>query len=199
MLEDEDVRTHLMKFYDAVDKLNAINIEINGDLLTIILLYSLRSSFENFRCAIETRDTLPDAESLKVKIIEEYESWKQKARENESNAMFLKQSNGKPVNMNKTNAKLLSGSSGSHIKYKCRKCNKVGHKAADCYSKNKVISNPETGVTNQTLKNKNLNQLFKQIIMATFKGGAWILDALPICATKRKCFQTLKRHRTESN
>lgn len=116
MLEDEDIRTHLMKFYGAVDKLNAMNVEINGDLLTIILLYSLSSSFENFRCAIETRDQLPDAESLKVKIIEEYKSRKQKAKENNSNVMFLKQSYRKPINTNnRTNVKSQSESSGSQV------------------------------------------------------------------------------------
>ena len=39
MSEDEDVRTHLIKFYNAVDKLNAMNVEINEELLIIILLY----------------------------------------------------------------------------------------------------------------------------------------------------------------
>ena len=150
MPEDEDVRTHLMKFYDAVDKLNAMNVEINGDLLTIILLYSLPSSFENFRCAIETRDQLPDAESLKVKIIEEYESRKQKV--NESSAMFSKQNYKKSMSVNnKTNVSSQSGLSGSYTKYKCRKCNKVGHKAADCYSKKKGISGTQVATENQSL------------------------------------------------
>jgi hypothetical protein len=49
MREDDDVREHVAIFMDIVDKLQGTNIEINGDLLSIMLLYSLPSSFENFR------------------------------------------------------------------------------------------------------------------------------------------------------
>jgi hypothetical protein len=52
MREDDDVREHVARFMVTVDKLQGMNIEINGDLLSIMLLYSLPSSFENFRCAI---------------------------------------------------------------------------------------------------------------------------------------------------
>lgn len=65
-----------------------MEIEINGNFLTIMLLYSLPNSFENFRYAIESRDQLPDAESLRVKIIEEYDSRKQKTTEKDSNALI---------------------------------------------------------------------------------------------------------------
>ena len=135
-----------MKFYDAVDKFNAMNVEINGELLTIILLYSLPSSFANFRYAIEMRDQLPDAESLKVKIIEEYKFWKQKV--NESNAMFSKQNYKKSMSVN--NKSNVSSQLGlfPDIKYKC---NKVGHKAADYYSKKKAMSNTKTAIVSQSL------------------------------------------------
>jgi hypothetical protein len=71
MCQDGDVREHVAKFMDTVDKLQGMNIEINGDLLSTMLLYSLPRSFENFRCAIESRDSLPNVENLKVKIVEE--------------------------------------------------------------------------------------------------------------------------------
>lgn len=54
-----------------------MDIQVNGDLLSIMLFYSLRSSFENFRCAIESLDALPIAEQLKIKIVEEYEAQNQ--------------------------------------------------------------------------------------------------------------------------
>lgn len=47
-----------------------MNVEINEDLLSIMLLYSLSSSFGHFRYAIEFWDQLPDAESLKIEILE---------------------------------------------------------------------------------------------------------------------------------
>ena len=72
--KSQDVRQHLLKFFDAIDKLNVMGVQINEDLLSIMLLYSLPASYENFRCAIESHDRLPSAEILKVKIIEESEA-----------------------------------------------------------------------------------------------------------------------------
>lgn len=73
MSEGGDVRDHMSRFFDTVDKLAAMEVEVNGDLLFIMLLYSLPSSFDNFRLAIESRDELPNVEVLKVKILEEYD------------------------------------------------------------------------------------------------------------------------------
>lgn len=58
-------------FFVAVDKLAIIGIDINQELLSILLLYSLPYSYENFGCAIESRDELSGPEALKVKILEE--------------------------------------------------------------------------------------------------------------------------------
>lgn len=54
--EGGDVREHVNKFLDTGDKLSEMNIDINPELLAIMLLYSLPPSYENFRCAIESRD-----------------------------------------------------------------------------------------------------------------------------------------------
>lgn len=51
MEDDKDVREHLRKFFDTVDKLSDMEVTINPDLLTVMLLYSLPPRFENFRCA----------------------------------------------------------------------------------------------------------------------------------------------------
>lgn len=74
MEDGADVREHVNKFFDTVDKLEEMDIEINKDLLSIMLLYSMPSNFENFRCAIESRDELPTPETLRVKILKEYEA-----------------------------------------------------------------------------------------------------------------------------
>lgn len=76
MREDDDVQNHLNKNFDTVDKLAEMGTEINADLLSTMLLYSLPSSSENFRVAIESWDSLPKPDDLKVKIIEEYEARK---------------------------------------------------------------------------------------------------------------------------
>ncbi|EFA12595.2 hypothetical protein TcasGA2_TC001835 [Tribolium castaneum] len=46
MQDGDDVSKHLTEFFDAVDKLKSMKIDINGELLTIMLLYSLPISFE---------------------------------------------------------------------------------------------------------------------------------------------------------
>lgn len=53
MENNEDVREYLRKFFDTVDKLTDMEVDINLDLLTVMLLYSLPSCYENFWCAIE--------------------------------------------------------------------------------------------------------------------------------------------------
>jgi hypothetical protein len=85
---------HLNGFFDAVDKLGEMDVGINPDLLAIMLLYSLPSSFENFRCAIESRDELPDPETLRVKIIEENDARKNCMRSVPENAMFRRKNHG---------------------------------------------------------------------------------------------------------
>ena len=84
MKEGEDIRQHLDRFFNAVDKFGEMNLEINGDLLSIMLLYSLPVSYENFRCAIETRDELPTTEVLKIKIMEETDARHKWNRKNDA-------------------------------------------------------------------------------------------------------------------
>lgn len=80
MEESDDIHEYTRKFFDAVDKLGEMDVDINSDLLAIMLLYSLPSSFENFRCAIESRDELPSPEELRIKIVEKSDARKNDAR-----------------------------------------------------------------------------------------------------------------------
>lgn len=68
-----------------------MNIEINGDLLTIMLIHSLPASYNNFCCYIKSRDTLPTVDVLMTKIIEESFARKHKF-DDSGGAMFAKQS-----------------------------------------------------------------------------------------------------------
>lgn len=56
MCEKDNMTEHLNKFFNNVDKLAELDIDISKDLLTIVLLYSIPPSYENFRCAIEARE-----------------------------------------------------------------------------------------------------------------------------------------------
>jgi len=141
MDDQKDIREHLNIFFDTVDKLAEMEVEINSDLLTIMLLYSLPSRFENFRCAIESRDNLPTPEALRVKIIEESDARKIDAR-NISNAMIVKApaSCKREKNPRRSNEReSRNGNRDNHdrkgdkqFKYKCHRCRKIGHKAAEC-------------------------------------------------------------------
>ena len=52
-----------------IDKLNELEINIHEDLITIMFLYSHPDNFENFRCAIESRDELPNLTFKKLKLL----------------------------------------------------------------------------------------------------------------------------------
>lgn len=56
MLDNGDVRAYLNQFFDIVDKINEIGVEIDADLLSTLLLLSLPNVFENLHCAIEAQD-----------------------------------------------------------------------------------------------------------------------------------------------
>jgi len=55
MDKGKNIRKHLNHFFDTVDKLAEMDVEINNNLLTIMLSYSLPSSFANFKYAIVSR------------------------------------------------------------------------------------------------------------------------------------------------
>lgn len=144
MAEGEDIREYLSNFFDTVDKLKNMEIVINNDLLAVMLLYSLPDSLENFRCAIESRDNLPDIETLRVKITEEYDARIRKA-DGSSGALFIKHNaNVRSKNNSRDNASIRHTSQNKHEKmsnqivtYKCNICGIRGHKAANCFRKKK--------------------------------------------------------------
>ena len=140
MAEGNDVRDHLNDFFDNVDKLADMEIAINPDLLTVMLLYSLPSSFENFRCAIESRDNLPTPESLRTKIIEEYDARKNSPRGESSDAMFVKKY-GWRDNRNHVTEVKDNAEKRSQDQFRCFVCKKLGHLKSECrYNKNKKQS-----------------------------------------------------------
>lgn len=106
-------------------------VHINPDLLTMMLLYSLPQCFENFRCAIESRDELPTPETLRIKIIEEYDARKNDARASSQGAMIARHfDKNRSLKSKKENT-----SQKKPFKFKCHRCGKIGYKASDCYSK----------------------------------------------------------------
>jgi hypothetical protein len=179
MREDDDVREHVAKFMDTVDKLQGTNIEINGDLLSIMLLYSLPSSFENFRCAIESRDSLPNVENLKV---EENDARNQKLDASSTGGVMFSKHFSRDSNSSKDNYKKQDEkSSKPKITYKCNYCGKRGHKAADCFKKMRE-------------ENQSLDLFMKLIFRGKLTiNGVWTADVHHTFATTRSCSSIQKK------
>lgn len=61
-----------------------------------MLLHSLPENFDNFRCAIESRDNLPDPEALKIKILDEDTSKTERNQNNDhADAFFVRKTRQK--------------------------------------------------------------------------------------------------------
>lgn len=111
-----------------------------------MLLQSLSPSFRNFRCAIESRDTLPSPEALRVKIIDESEEQKQEMRENTTNTMMAKKSFNKKQgskykeNQNRRKDESPNTANKETFKYKCHRCHKISHKASECNERSKNVN-----------------------------------------------------------
>ena len=68
MEEGDDAREHTRKFHTIVNRLAEMEVDIHPDLLSTILLRCLPKSYENFRCAMISRDELPTPEILRKKF-----------------------------------------------------------------------------------------------------------------------------------
>jgi len=194
MHDGDDVRDYLSRFMDIVDKLQALEIDINGDLLSVMLLYSLPNSFDNFCCAIKSHHNLLDIDALMIKIIEEYDSKVHKG-ESGSNAMFSKQQRPKRKTSNNTKGVQQTEKdidktvSDRPVKYKCHYCKKREHKAVDCYSKIKEAKE-NANTANKLFFASGITDNFADSVYNTTIDRKWCLNSERICARIRICLQT---------
>ncbi|KAJ3663597.1 hypothetical protein Zmor_007844 [Zophobas morio] len=131
MNEGDDIHEHLHEFFDSVDKLAEMDVNINDDLLAIMLLYSLPASFENFRVAIESRDVLPTPDNLRTKITEEYGARKNTTTSNSNQGAMYVQKN-KQKNKREKNVVLKEEKKDKFFNFKCFRCHQQGHRQAQC-------------------------------------------------------------------
>jgi len=109
-----------------------MKIEINSDLLSVMLLRSLPESYENFRCAIASRDELPKPETLRVKILEEYETRKDMCTKSRIQSAMVVGKYEKFQNKSRREKHEKAETTNKDNKIKCFKCHKFGHMARDC-------------------------------------------------------------------
>lgn len=165
MKSGDDVRDHVVSFFDTVDKLQDMEITINDDLLSIMMLYSLPEEFENFRVAIESRDEVPKPEALRTKILEESEARNNKNSNEDPNAMMAKK---KFVHWKSQKKKLQENSESEKkdFRYRCYKCKQVGHKSSQCPEKVQRAKTAESEVS------------YHMAMMAQQTAGmSWCLDS----------------------
>ncbi|CAA9998103.1 unnamed protein product, partial [Nesidiocoris tenuis] len=93
-----------------------------------MLLNSLPDSYENFKCAIETRDDFPSVDQLKIKILEQSDSRKERSKAS-ANALMAK----KKIQPKRSNEEKPPNS--KPFRFKCNFCQKKGHKSSDCDKK----------------------------------------------------------------
>ena len=129
---------HLNNFFSHMDKLKEMDIGIADDLLSILLLYSVPNTYENFRCTIESRDQLPTPDALRTKLLEEANSCcNSNAVSDHQEALQVEDSNKYKrydKNRNSLNKNgLTKANKAKHIE--CFYCYKHGHKTNQCLKK----------------------------------------------------------------
>ncbi|UYV83109.1 hypothetical protein LAZ67_22002237 [Cordylochernes scorpioides] len=126
MNPNERLQDYLNKFSSLADRLSEMDAQVPEDFLSILLLCSLPESYEGFRTAIETRDKLPNFETLKVKMLEEaIRQTELNGKTDSEEKVFLGNSERKPFSS-------TSKPKAKGFPFNCHFCGKKGHKAADC-------------------------------------------------------------------
>lgn len=123
MQHASSVREHVETFFDVVDKLGELDVTMNPKLVSLMLLCSLPSSFEEFRCAV-SRDELPSPETLRVKIMQESE-WR--------NITF--------ANEGCSSKKARHRDNRADIRFRCRRCRAIDHKSCSACKKTREQTN----------------------------------------------------------
>lgn len=140
-----DAREHSRRFFDTVDRLSEMEVEINQELLAVMLLRSLPESYENFRCAISSRDELPSLERLKIKITEEHDARKETDKNPGQSAMYAGKTKGR-YNKKERHHREKSDKHAmakDDSKIKCHKCGVIGHRAKNCQTTKKPSESTE--------------------------------------------------------
>lgn len=67
-MQESDNRVQMNDFFEMIDKLHKIDIEINKELLSYLLLIRLPENFQVFKYIIQSRDNLSNINCFKIKF-----------------------------------------------------------------------------------------------------------------------------------
>lgn len=135
--QGQNMMEYINSFVDKTEQLEDVGIHLPEELKSIILLNSLPTDYENFCVAMESRDNIPTIDFLKAKLIEEearrIDQDDHKNHSSENNALTVN-NKGFHKNTKDTHTKYMKN---NKFTGRCYKCNKIGHKSAECKSKSK--------------------------------------------------------------
>lgn len=170
MSEGTEIADHVNDFVNTVESLAEIEVTLPEEILVIILLSSLSKSYENFVVAIETRDSLPAFNILKVKLLEEGARQKE-IESGKGTTEVLMQTRNERKFQKKDNYKkneMYKNKSSEQKNRKCFKCGQPGHFAAKC----KTQSERNSCFLTQSV---SLNQV------SNLNSNIWCIDSGATC------------------
>lgn len=131
--KEEEISEYLKEFCNVVDQLKVIKVSVCEDMLVSIILNNLPSEYENFRCAVESRDELIKLDILRIKLIEEEAARKERHEVNDDVLIAKENSNNNDYKKHEKNVK-----ANVYGSIRCYKCNKIGHKAVNCRNSKQI-------------------------------------------------------------
>lgn len=184
--QGQSMMEYINSFVDKIEQLEDAGIKLPEELTSIMMLNSLPTEYENFCVAMESRDNTPTIDFLKAKLIEEearrIDQNDCKSHDSENNALMV---NNKGCNKN-TKDTHMKHTKNYKFTGKCYKCNKIGHKSAECKSKSKRHAG-----------NNVQDAMFASAQYAGPRGSTqWCLDS---GATSYMCHDKRKFHELNAN
>ena len=141
MSGSESMSDHLNNFFNRVDKLKEMDIVVADYLLLSLLLYSMPNTYENFRCAIESRDHLFTPDAFKIKLLKEANSrHNSNAMHDHQKVLQVKDPNKHTrYDKNRNSSNKNGFTKANKVKHmECFYCHERGHKANQYTKKNNV-------------------------------------------------------------